>query len=229
MEGELWWYLEFLGIKCQFEPWRICVFFSFSSVQVIWVNDHRTYWKNTSRIFSVHTCWSIAVIFPLRIQLFSQWVLCLETGQGITVLWGLGGVEGEDDLSPLLIHPCSLLIIYNYSDWLFYFVLCCSVVKLCLTLQPHGLQHARLPCPSPFLRACSNSCPLSQWWHPTILSSVTPFSCLQSFPAAGSFPMSQLFTSGGQSILSLRMLCSINYLLRLNKTGPLGCHFDPGV
>ena len=69
------------------------------------------------------------------------------------------------------------------------------------SLQPHGLKHARLPCPSPTLRACSNSCPLSRWCHPTISSSVIPFfSCLQSFPASGSFQMSQLFPSGGQSI-----------------------------
>ena len=67
------------------------------------------------------------------------------------------------------------------------------------SLWPHRLQHARLPCPSPTLRACSNSCPLS--CHPTISSTVIPLSsCLQSFPASGSFPMSQFFTSGGQSI-----------------------------
>ena len=64
-----------------------------------------------------------------------------------------------------------------------------------------GLQHARLPCPSPTPRACSNSCPSSRWCHPTISSSVVPFSsCLQSFPAWGSFPMSQFSASGGQSI-----------------------------
>ena len=69
-------------------------------------------------------------------------------------------------------------------------------------LEPHGLQHARLPCPSPFPGACSNSCPSSRWCHPTISSSVIPFSSyLQSFPAWGSFPMSQFFTSGGQSIV----------------------------
>ena len=69
------------------------------------------------------------------------------------------------------------------------------------SLRPHGQQHARLPSPSPSPGACSNSCPLSQWCHPTISSSVIPFpSCLQSFPASGSFLMSQLFTSGGQSI-----------------------------
>ena len=76
-----------------------------------------------------------------------------------------------------------------------------SVDQSCLTLQPHGLQHARLPCPSSTPRACSNSCPLSQWCHPTISSSVVHFSSLlKSFPASGSFPMSQFFTSDGQSI-----------------------------
>ena len=69
------------------------------------------------------------------------------------------------------------------------------------SLQPHGLQHARLPCPSPTAGACSNSCPSSRWCHPTISSSVIPFSsCLQSFPTSGSFPVNQLFPSGGQSI-----------------------------
>jgi len=65
-------------------------------------------------------------------------------------------------------------------------------------LWPQGLQHARLTCPSPSPRICSNSYPLSQWWHPIISSSVIPFySCLQSFPASESFPVSWLFTSGG--------------------------------
>ena len=69
------------------------------------------------------------------------------------------------------------------------------------SLKPHGLQHARPPCPSPTPRACSNSCPLSKRCHLTISSFVVPFSsCLQSFPASGSFPISQFFASGGQSI-----------------------------
>ena len=77
--------------------------------------------------------------------------------------------------------------------------LICSVVSN--SLQPHGLQHARLPCPSPTPGAYSNSCPLSQWCHPNISSSVVPFSsCPQSFPASWSFQMSQFFASGGQSI-----------------------------
>ena len=68
-------------------------------------------------------------------------------------------------------------------------------------LKPHGLQHPRLPCPLPTPRAYSNSCPSSRWCHPTISSSVVSFfSCLQSFPAPGSFPMSQLFASDGQSM-----------------------------
>ena len=69
------------------------------------------------------------------------------------------------------------------------------------SLWPHGLQHARPSCPSPIPRACSNPCPLSQWCHPLISSSVMPFSsCLQSFPGLWSFPMSQFFTLVGQSI-----------------------------
>ena len=71
------------------------------------------------------------------------------------------------------------------------------------SLWPHGLQHARLPCPSPTPGAYSNSCPLSRWWHPTISSSVVPFSNhLQSFPTSGDIPVSQFFAfaSGGQNI-----------------------------
>ena len=75
----------------------------------------------------------------------------------------------------------------------------CSVASD--SLRPHRLQHARLPWPSPTPRACSNSCPSCRWCHPTISSSVVPFfSCLQSFPASGSFQMSQLFALGGQNI-----------------------------
>ena len=75
----------------------------------------------------------------------------------------------------------------------------CSVMPD--SLWPHGLQHTRLPCPSPTPKACSNACPSSQWCHPTISSSAIPFSsCLQSFPAWRSFLMSQFYLSGGQSI-----------------------------
>ena len=77
---------------------------------------------------------------------------------------------------------------------------CCSVtLNMSDSLQLCGLQHARLPRPSPSPGACSSSCPSSWWCHPTISSSVLPISCLQSSPASGSFSMSQLFESGGQS------------------------------
>ena len=75
----------------------------------------------------------------------------------------------------------------------------CSVVSH--SLQPHEQQHARPPCPSPTPRVHPNPCPSSQWCHPTISPSVIPFSsCPQSFPASGSYPMTQFFASGGQSI-----------------------------
>ena len=78
---------------------------------------------------------------------------------------------------------------------------CCTVAQLCLTLQPHRLQHTRLPCPSLSPRVCSNSWLLRQWCHPAISSSVIPFSsCPQSCPASRSFPVSQLLASDGQSI-----------------------------
>ena len=80
-------------------------------------------------------------------------------------------------------------------------LLFCLATKSCPTLQPHGLQHTRLPCPSLFLRVCSDSFPMSQWCYPTISSFVIPFSsCPQSLSASGSFQMSQLFASGGLSI-----------------------------
>ena len=88
---------------------------------------------------------------------------------------------------------------FNFFPWLHPIQFSCSVMSH--SLWPHGLQHARLPCLSPTPGTYSNSCPPSWWCHPTISSSVVPFSsCFQSFPASESFPMSQFFTSGGQSI-----------------------------
>ena len=95
----------------------------------------------------------------------------------------------------------------------------CSVMSD--SLWPHGPQHGRLPCPSPSVGICSNICPLSRWCHPTISSSVIPFSsCLQSFPASGSFLTSQLFATGGQSI-EVSVLASV---IPMNIQGwfPLG-------
>ena len=95
----------------------------------------------------------------------------------------------------------------------------CSVVSD--SLQPHGLQHSRPPCPSPTPGVYSNSCPSSQWIHPTISSSVVPFSsCLQSFPASGSFPISQFFAWSGQNI---RVSASASVLpMNTQDWSPLG-------
>ena len=93
-----------------------------------------------------------------------------------------------------------LYMIFKAFTFLVFIWLLFSYSVVSDSLQPHGPQHARLPCPSPSPRAWSNSCPLSQWWHSTISFSVIPFySCLLSFPASGSFPLSQLFASCGQS------------------------------
>ena len=97
------------------------------------------------------------------------------------------------------IYPWPILFIYYLLLWIYLAVLglTCSTQGVLVqfsrslsdSLWHHGLQHTGLPCPSPTPRACSDSCPLSRWCHPTILSSVVPFSCLQSFPASGSSPI----------------------------------------
>ena len=105
----------------------------------------------------------------------------------------------------------------------------CSVMSN--SFRPHSLQHARRSCPSPIPRTWSNSYPLSQWCHPTSSSSVIPFSsCLQSFPASGSFPMSQFFASGAQSIgasaLASILTMNIQDCFPLGLTGLTPC--SPG-
>ena len=104
-----------------------------------------------------------------------------------------------------LIHLCC----YKWHDFIlfcgwvgrFFLLLLFSCSVASDSLRPHGLQHSRLPCTSPTPKVCSNSCPLSKWCPPTISSSIFPFSsCLQPFPASGSFLMSQFFAWGGQSI-----------------------------
>ena len=94
----------------------------------------------------------------------------------------------------------TFIILFNLQDSNVSYC-CCSVDVMSNSLQPQKLQHARLPCPSLSPGIFSNSCPLSQWCHPTISSSVIPFSsCLWSSPASGSFPVSWLFSSSGQNI-----------------------------
>jgi len=115
---------------------------------------------------------------------FLLWIACflLEFSSFLTNLWKF--------TRNAVILFCFLILMLLFSH---------SVMSD--SLRPHGLQRTGFPCPSLSPGACSNSCTLSRWCHPTISSSVIPFSFhLQSFPASGSFPMSQLFASGGQSI-----------------------------
>ena len=99
-----------------------------------------------------------------------------------------------------LTHPHSDIDTLNYQAGLLCLELLFSHSVMFNSLRPHGLQHTRLPCPSLSPRVCSNSCPLGWWCHPTISSSVTLFSCPQSFLASESFPVNWLFASGGQRI-----------------------------
>ena len=99
-----------------------------------------------------------------------------------------------------LIQPLSAGIHFLYCRHIQFSSVQLSHSVMSDSLRPHGQQHTRSPCPSPTPRVYSNSCPLSRWCHPTISPSVIPFSCAQSFPASGSFQMSQPFTSGSQSI-----------------------------
>ena len=124
---------------------------------------------------------------------------------------------------PVSSYPCQCLLlsiflivaIFNSAQFR------CSVVSS--SLRPHGLQPSRPPCPSPTPRACSNSCPLSQWCHPTSHPVVSFSSCLQSFPASGSFPMSQFFASSGKSTgasaLALVLPMNIQHWFPLRLTG----------
>ena len=126
----------------------------------------------------------------LKIQVFFFFNRCIllyisDTSVELLLICNIHGV--------LLMSPC---LSFQRCSLTFHFS---SVVSD--SLRPHGLQNTRLPCPSPTPGAYSNSCPSSRWCHPTISSSVAPISsCLQSFPASGSFQMNQFFTSGGQSI-----------------------------
>ena len=104
----------------------------------------------------------------------------------------------------ILIVPTWLRLLSTFSQFI-------SVAVMSNSLRPHGLQHTRLSCPSPTPRACSNSCPSSQWCHPTISPSVIPFSsCLQSCPASGPFLRCQFFSWGVQNIGASASVLPIN-------------------
>ena len=122
-----------------------------------------------------------------------QWTFRLLTCPDYSILFCI-----EHWSACMFLNYCFLQI--NVQKWDFWIMLfSCSVMSN--SLWPYAMQHAKLPCSSPSPGACSNSCPPSQWCHPTISSSVIPISfCLQSFPASGSFLMSHLFASGGQSV-----------------------------
>ena len=174
-----------------------------------------------SSVFSPRGSGAMRVVFspvlPKQIHAWSsfqnfvaQWVHCLGRWKkkgwragGLWEPWGPWGCPGtltaaEGNLFPNPKGPLKLVTLYLSLLLLF------SRSVVSDSLWPHGLQHAKLPCPSPSPRVCSSSCLLSGWCHPTISFSVIPFSfCLQSFPSSGSFLMSWLFTSGGQSIAAV--------------------------
>ena len=135
--------------------------------------------------------WSL-LITPVSVLVGFNCLIFLFIMDHIALLWFIPNNYWLD------AKQCEFYFVRNCTFLFSSVQLICSVMSD--SLWPHGMQHARLACPSPTPRAYSNSCPLSWWFHPTISSSVIPFSsCLQSFPASGSFPMSQLLTSGGQS------------------------------
>ena len=134
------------------------------------------------------------VKFPVLRLLYSDWKYTINFPGSPVYNWHIMGLLG--------LHNCvSQFLTINpfLNKYVIYFLLLLFSCKSCLTLWPHELQHARLPSPSPGVG--SSSWPLKWWCHPIVSSSAAPFSsCPQSFPASESLPMSQLFTSGGQSI-----------------------------
>ena len=151
-----------------------------SQLPYCWSGRHWCPWEQPHcQISPRSSCWSVQLLF-------------LKYGVGQKVLF-----EVRSNICSKMLQKIQMNFLANAIFFLL-FLFGHSVVSD--SLWPHGLQHARLLCPSPTPGACSNSCPLSRWCHPIISSSVVPFSsCLQSFSASGSFLMSRLFTSGAQS------------------------------
>ena len=148
---------------------------------------------------------------------------CLENAKDGGAWWA--AVYGVTQSRTRLKWLSSSIHMYAYTHMYIFVLFRCSVMSDCLWLQ-----HTRLPCASPAPRACSHSCPSSRWCHPAISSSVVPFSsCPQSFPASGSFPMSWLFTSGGQSTgasASASVLpVNIQYWFPLGLTGLISLQY----
>ena len=177
------------GLECQRSSSRLWVWFSLSYSRL------RKKWESCQTSFGLEVQQNFSAMEMTLLNCVLPWdflLLCKSWAFRRTV------VKGSVDLWEHL-QACR----YPVSSVQF-----SSVAHSCLTLRRHELQHARPPCPSPTPGVHTNPCPLSWWCHPTISSSVVPFSsCPQSFPASGSFPMSQLFASGGQSKFKLE-LCS---------------------
>jgi len=138
------------------------------------------------------------------VQLFAtSWTAARQASLSITNSWSLLKLMSVESVMPSShLILCRPLLLPPSTSPSISSVQSLNPVRFFATpLRPHELQHARPPCPSSTPGVYPNSCPLYRWYYPTISSSVVPFSsCLQSFPASGAFPMSQLFTSGGQNI-----------------------------
>ena len=146
-------------------------------------------------------CWKSAAAAAhdlIRIEVDGKWQFVYDTPKGTTHLApkALGDLYNRRCKGK---EPVTITLKFTVGRLDLSVQFSCSVVSN--SLRSHGLQHARLPCPSPTPGACSNSCPSSRWCHPTISPSVIHFSSfLQSFPVSGSFPVSQFFISDGQSV-----------------------------
>ena len=174
------------GCRTAFETWRMCA----SMLSPIWLFANP---------------WTVTCQSPSSVEFSKQehWSGCHFLLQGIFLSQGL-------NLNLLHWMADSLPLHHLGSPWNISSVQFNHSV-MSDSLQPHGLQHTRPPCPSPTPGVYSNSCPLSRWCHPIISSSVIPFSsCPQSFPSSGSFQMIQLFTSGGQSIKNFSFNISLS-------------------
>ena len=196
---------------------------SFYSFRFWWNLSFVFYLRNTSlsgweryyptlfcRSFGVLSCFLVAGPFATGVSLwweraqfniFPLWITSLLSAPQICTVTSIIA------RFPCMCWSLSRLLFYsivlsNIPRWISHFIshllFSCSIESN--SLWPHRLQHAKLLCSSPSPRACSNSYPLSRWCHPTISSFSIPFSCFQSFPTSRSFPVSQLFASGGQSI-----------------------------
>ena len=157
------------------------------SIDLIFLYQYYTVLSTVALQHCLKPGWVILLVLHLflRIILAVLGLLLFHTN-----IWIICSGSVENVMDNLIRIALNLKIAFAFS----------SVTQSCPTLQPYGLQHARLPCPSPTPGACSNSCPSSQWCHPTRSSSVIPFSSCLPFPSSGFLQMSQLFASCGQSI-----------------------------